>query len=83
MAKTERILCEVCHERLATCHICNGNTGKSSHLCAECFETSAAPEVRKLAAIGPIAHGTFNETVSKPARVAQFAKTGIRERRRN
>ena len=43
----KKILCEVCHERPATNHICDGNTGKSSDLCAECFESSAPPEVRQ------------------------------------
>jgi hypothetical protein len=45
MSKPDQILCEVCHERPATHHVCNANTGKSSDLCAECFETSAPPEV--------------------------------------
>lgn len=42
-----KILCEVCHERPATKHICDGNTGKSSDFCAECFESSAPPEARQ------------------------------------
>lgn len=43
----KQILCDVCHERPANNHICDGNTGKTSDLCAECFETSAPPEVRQ------------------------------------
>jgi hypothetical protein len=43
----KQILCEICHERPATNHICNGNTGKSSDFCAECFESSAPPEMRQ------------------------------------
>jgi hypothetical protein len=56
MTTPEQILCEVCHERPATHHVCNANTGKSSDLCAECFETSAPPEVRQSAAEMHAAH---------------------------
>ena len=56
MSKPDQIFCEVCHERPATHHICNANTGKSSDLCAECFETSAPPEVRAQSAEARNAH---------------------------
>ena len=45
-AKGKPILCEVCHERVATHHICNGSTGKSSNLCEECFEKTAPTDIR-------------------------------------
>jgi hypothetical protein len=47
MTTPEQAFCEVCHERRATHYICYGGTGKSSHLCDACFETSAPPEVRQ------------------------------------
>ena len=43
-------LCEVCHERRATNHVCYAGTGKSSDLCDECFQASAPPELRESAA---------------------------------
>ena len=36
--------------------MCYGGTGKSSHLCDECFESSAPPEVRDSAAAVRDAH---------------------------
>jgi protein-arginine kinase activator protein McsA len=45
MGAKDKILCERCHERPATCHICNGNTGKSQDLCETCFQESASPEI--------------------------------------
>jgi len=45
MSKPGQILCEVCHERPATHHICEGGTGKSSEFCDECFQSSAPPEI--------------------------------------
>ena len=34
-------LCDNCHERPATCHICHGNSAhKSKSLCRECFAAS-------------------------------------------
>jgi protein-arginine kinase activator protein McsA len=56
MTTPEQILCEVCHERPATHHVCNANTGKSSHLCAGCFEASALPEVGRFSAATRDAH---------------------------
>ena len=56
MTTPEQILCEVCHERPATHHVCNANTGKSSHLCAGCFEASAPPEVGRFSAATRDAH---------------------------
>jgi hypothetical protein len=50
MAPPEEKICEVCHKRLATHHVSYGGTGKSSHLCDECFQTSAPAEVRQAAA---------------------------------
>ena len=47
MSKPDQNLCEVCHERPATHHICYGGTGKSSDLCEECFESSVPPDVRQ------------------------------------
>jgi hypothetical protein len=46
MTKSKKPLCDVCHERIANHHICNGSTGESSSLCGECFKTSAPPEMR-------------------------------------
>ena len=56
MNTPEQILCEVCHERPATHHVCNANTGKSSDFCAECFEMSVPPEVRQSSAAVRDAH---------------------------
>ena len=50
MSKPHQIVCEVCHERPATQHVCNGGTGKSSEFCEECFRSSAPPEISQLAA---------------------------------
>ena len=56
MATPEQIVCEVCHERPATHHVCDANTGTSRDLCAECFEPSASPEVRQFSAAVRDAH---------------------------
>jgi hypothetical protein len=56
MTTPEQDICEVCHERPATHHICYGGTGKSSHLCDPCFEISAPPEARQQAAMQREAH---------------------------
>jgi hypothetical protein len=56
MSTTEQFPCDVCHERLATHHICFGGTGKSSHLCDECFESSAPIDIRQLTAEMRAAH---------------------------
>jgi hypothetical protein len=45
MSKPDLILCEVCHERPATHHICDGGTGKSSDFCGECFQASVPPDI--------------------------------------
>ena len=37
-------LCEACHEREATHHICYGGTGVSRHLCVACYGQLASPE---------------------------------------
>jgi protein-arginine kinase activator protein McsA len=55
-ATPEQALCEVCHERRAIHHICYGGTGKSSHLCEECFEKSATLEERESTAAMREAH---------------------------
>ena len=49
MDKCEQTVCEVCGERRATHFVCYGGTGKNSHLCDECFESSAPPEIRESA----------------------------------
>jgi hypothetical protein len=56
MTTPELEVCEVCHERRATHFVCYGGTGKSSHLCDECFETSASSEVRQFAIATREAH---------------------------
>jgi protein-arginine kinase activator protein McsA len=56
MATPTDTICEVCHERRATHFVCYGGTGKSSHLCDECFESSTPPEVRQSAAAVRDAH---------------------------
>ena len=45
MSEKDKRLCEKCHERPATCHICDASTGKSQDLCEACFQESALPEV--------------------------------------
>ena len=37
-------LCDRCHERPATCHICYGHTGETKDLCETCYRDSASPE---------------------------------------
>lgn len=44
MTAQDQKLCQRCQERPATCHICNGNTGESKHLCEKCYKESASPE---------------------------------------
>lgn len=56
MSTSGQILCEVCHERGATHHICYAGTGKSSNLCEECFQASAPPDVLHCAAAVRDAH---------------------------
>jgi hypothetical protein len=56
MATPIGTVCEVCHERRATHHICYGGTGKSSDLCDECFRASAPPDVIQSAAAARDAH---------------------------
>jgi hypothetical protein len=56
MTTPKQTVCEVCHERLATHFVCNANTGKSSHFCDECFETSASAEDRRRSAELRAAH---------------------------
>lgn len=36
-------LCDRCHERPATCHICYGHSGETKDLCEACYEQSASP----------------------------------------
>ena len=43
MPHHEEKVCDACHERPATHHTCNGNTGESKSLCASCFDQSASP----------------------------------------
>jgi protein-arginine kinase activator protein McsA len=56
MAAPTDIICEVCHERLATHFVSYGSTGKSGHLCDECFGSSVPPEVRDRSAAVREAH---------------------------
>ncbi len=51
------MLCENCHQREATCHVCEieGDVMKSRDLCVECHEASS-PEARELAAAQRDAH---------------------------
>jgi hypothetical protein len=56
MTTPEQDVCEVCHKRCATHFVCYGGTGKSSHLCDECFQTSAPPDVVQSAAAVREAH---------------------------
>ena len=56
MSKPDQILCEVCHERPATHHICYGGTGKSSDFCGECFQASAPPDIIQSAQAARDAH---------------------------
>lgn len=44
MTARDQKLCERCHKRLATFHICYGHTGESKHLCEQCYRESASPE---------------------------------------
>ena len=44
MTAQDQKLCQRCHERPATHHICNANTGKSKHLCEPCYQETASPE---------------------------------------
>lgn len=56
MSKPNQVLCEVCHERPATNHICYGDTGKSSDFCDECFKSSASPDIIQSVAAAHDAH---------------------------
>jgi DNA-directed RNA polymerase subunit RPC12/RpoP len=56
MSQSQQKLCDACHERLATAHICYGNTGESRDLCDGCFEASAPEELRQSAAAVRTAH---------------------------
>jgi hypothetical protein len=56
MTTPEQTVCEICHERRATHFVSNGDTGKSSHFCDECFETSTPPGVRQFSAAVRDAH---------------------------
>ena len=56
MATPKETICEVCHERRATHFVCYSGTGKSRHLCDECFQSSAPPEVVRAAAAMRDAH---------------------------
>jgi hypothetical protein len=56
MNQSQQKLCDACHERLATAHICDGNTGGSRDLCDTCFEASAPEELRQSAAAARTAH---------------------------
>jgi protein-arginine kinase activator protein McsA len=44
MPDKEHGLCESCHEREATQHICYGGTGVSKHLCVTCYDHLASSE---------------------------------------
>ena len=44
MPVQDQQLCERCHERPATYHICDASTGRSKHLCEQCYRESASPE---------------------------------------
>ena len=56
MTTSKETVCEVCHERRAIHFVSYGSTGKSSHLCDECFASSVPPEVRASAAAVREAH---------------------------
>jgi hypothetical protein len=40
-------LCERCHQRPATVHICCGNTGETEDLCQECYEQDPEAAARQ------------------------------------
>ena len=44
MTGPDQKLCDRCHERPATCHICFGHTGETKDLCETCYGESAPPE---------------------------------------
>src|ERR1700722_3285741 len=44
MAEHEQKICEICHQRPATLHLCDGNTSETSDLCLICFEQTASAE---------------------------------------
>jgi hypothetical protein len=44
MSAKDKRLCEKCHERPATCFICNGNNGESQALCETCYQETASRE---------------------------------------
>jgi hypothetical protein len=43
MHHEEHTVCEMCLNRKATHHICNGGTGVTKHLCPTCYEQTALP----------------------------------------
>jgi hypothetical protein len=45
MPDKEQIVCEGCHERDATHHVCDPGTGGAKNLCAVCYEELVSPEV--------------------------------------
>lgn len=56
MNDDKKAVCDVCGTRRATHYICYGGTGQSSHLCEECFQTSAPPDVLQSDAAVRAAH---------------------------
>lgn len=50
MAAPTESICEVCRERPATHHVCDGGTGRSRALCNQCFQLAAPPDVIELVA---------------------------------
>ncbi len=56
MTQSQQRLCDACHERPATAHICDGSTGETRDLCDACLEASAPEEIRQSAAAVRTAH---------------------------
>jgi len=52
-------LCDICHQRPRTHHICEGNTGESTNFCDACFDAAAPLTVRTLLAASRDAYCNF------------------------
>lgn len=44
MSSPNQLLCDKCHQRPATCHICYAHTGEKKDLCENCYAEIASPE---------------------------------------
>ena len=76
MAVEEQKICEMCHERPATCHICYGHTGATRDLCEPCYKqsTEAAGFQRHLDEL--IRTGTC-EYCGAPAKTGSFSFSSV------